>query len=107
MTLLAGLVNLGGLGGCGDPADSLEALKAQRAQLDATVWADETLAQEYEQTLVSVWDALLGAGRRRDHAGKAAVLSSIDFEELRVSTPRRCISGWAERPASSRSRFVG
>jgi hypothetical protein len=60
--------------------------KAQRAKLDETVWADETLAQEYERTLVALWDALLAAGH--DSAAKVAVLSSLEFEELTIGAPR-------------------
>jgi hypothetical protein len=89
LALLAALLHLAWLG-CRDdhrPA-TLDDWKAHRARLEATVWADEMLAQEYERTLVSLWDALLDAGRRGDPAGKVEVLSSIDFEELTLGTPR-------------------
>jgi hypothetical protein len=89
LTLLAALLHLACLGCRDDRANSVEDWKAHRARLDATVWADETLAQEYERTLVSLWDALLHAGRRGNPAGKVAALSSIDFEELTVGTPRQ------------------
>jgi hypothetical protein len=67
---------------------SLEAWRAQRARLDDTVWADERLAQQYEQTLVTLWDALLAAGRRGDQSAKLDVLSSLEFETLTLGTPR-------------------
>jgi hypothetical protein len=89
VTLLAALVSPWCLGCRGDRGDSPGGWEAQRARLDATVWADETLAQEYERTLVSLWDALLAAGRRGHQAGKVAALSAIDFEELTFGTPRR------------------
>jgi hypothetical protein len=66
---------------------SLEAWRAQRARLDQTVWADEKLAQQYERTLVALWDALLAAGRRGDPSAKIEVLSSLEFETLAVGAP--------------------
>jgi hypothetical protein len=72
--------------GAADKPSSLADWKAMRAQLDESVWADETLAQSYEQTLVALWDALLRAGR--DPSAKLAVLSSLEFEELTVGAPR-------------------
>jgi hypothetical protein len=76
--------------GCQDERTaSLAEWKAERARLDATVWADEQLAQEYERTLVALWDALLRARRRGDHAQKVAVLTSIGFESIELGTPRR------------------
>jgi hypothetical protein len=87
LTLLAASLHLACLGCRDDRTKSLEDWKAHRARLDATVWADEMRAQEYERTLVSLWDALLRAGRRGNSAGKVAALSSIDFEELTVGTP--------------------
>ena len=66
---------------------SLEAWRAQRARLDQTVWADEKLAQQYERTLVALWDALLAAGRRGDASEKIEVLSSLEFETLAVGAP--------------------
>ncbi len=67
---------------------SLEAWRAQRTRLDETVWADEKLAQQYERTLVALWDALLDAGRRGDPSAKVDVLSSLEFETLTIGTPR-------------------
>jgi len=67
---------------------SLEAWRAQRTRLDETVWADERLAQQYEQTLFALWDALLAAGRRGDPSAKVEVLSSLGFETLAIGTPR-------------------
>jgi hypothetical protein len=67
---------------------SLEAWRAQRTRLDETVWADERLAQQYEQTLFALWDALLAAGRRGEPSAKVEVLSSLEFETLTLGTPR-------------------
>ena len=86
--------------GCGDQRaaapgsvaerpDSLEEWREARAQLDATVWADEVLAQEYERTLVALWDALLAAERRGDAAATRAALGQVGLRELRVGTPER------------------
>jgi hypothetical protein len=44
------------------------------------------LAQEHERALVRLWDALLGAGRRGDLAAKADILTSVEFETLRVGS---------------------
>jgi hypothetical protein len=67
---------------------SLEAWRVQRDRLDNTVWADEKLAQDYERSIVALWDALLAAGRRGDPATKVEVLSSLEFESLTLGTPR-------------------
>jgi hypothetical protein len=67
---------------------SVEEWKDERARFDATVWADETLAQEYERTLVALWDELLAAERRGEAAATLATLASVGFEELRVGAPR-------------------
>jgi len=75
---------------CGDgnsrPA-SLEEWQTQRSRLDETVWADERLAQEYEQSLVALWDALLAADRRDDPAAKAEVLAQVALERITLGTP--------------------
>ena len=65
---------------------SLAEWKAERASLDATTWADEVLAQEYERTLVALWDALLAAQHRGDAAATRRALSQVGFRELRVGT---------------------
>ena len=70
---------------CGDP---VQELSEQRQRLDESVWADEVLAGEYEGALVSLWDGLLEAGRRGDPSAKVGVLGAVDFESLRVGTPR-------------------
>jgi hypothetical protein len=66
---------------------SLEEWRAQRSRLDQTVWADERLAQEYEQSLVALWDALLAADRRGDSAAKADVLARVALERITLGTP--------------------
>ena len=70
---------------CGD---AVQELSEHRQRLDETVWADEVLAGDYEGALVSLWDALLEAGRRGDLPAKVGVLGAVDFESLRVGTPR-------------------
>ena len=70
---------------CGD---AVEELSEHRQRLDETVWADEVLAGDYEAALVSLWDGLLEAGRRGDLPAKVGVLGAVDFESLRVGTPR-------------------
>lgn len=53
-------------------------LRVQREELDATLWRTETLAQEHEQRLVSLWDDLLAAGRRDDALAKFRILADLD-----------------------------
>jgi hypothetical protein len=75
---------------CGEGNDrpaSVEEWQAQRARLDETVWADERLAQQYEQSLVALWDALLAADRRGDPAAKADALASVALERITLGTP--------------------
>jgi putative component of toxin-antitoxin plasmid stabilization module len=72
--------------GDGRPA-SLEAWQAQRSRLDESVWANERLAQEYEQSLVALWDALLAADRRGDPAAKADVLARVALERITLGKP--------------------
>jgi hypothetical protein len=67
---------------------SLDDWKAHRSRLDATVWAAEKQAEEYERALVSLWDALHEAGRSGDPAAKGAVLASVDLEALRLGARR-------------------
>lgn len=95
LALLPGLWLLGA--GCGEeggdpPATSatrpatLEDWKQQREAADEEVWADEKLAEEYERTLVALWDALL-AVQEQDAAQTATVLGGIDFERLLIGSP--------------------
>ncbi len=77
--------------GCGDDRieaepNSLAEWKALRAYHDENVWADENLAQEYEQSLVAIWDALLGVDDDFDR--KVAIMSSIQFDEVALGTPK-------------------
>jgi len=66
---------------------SLEAWRAQRSRLDESVWANERLAQQYEQSLVALWDALLAADRRGDPAAKADVLARVALERITLGKP--------------------
>ncbi|MFB3117382.1 MAG: FG-GAP repeat domain-containing protein, partial [Myxococcota bacterium] len=78
--------------GCGDGdlpegrPKSLAEWKALRAYHDENVWANETLAQEYELTLVAIWDTLLGVDD--DTYRKVAILSSIQFDEVALGQPK-------------------
>ncbi|TFG93651.1 MAG: VCBS repeat-containing protein, partial [Myxococcales bacterium] len=71
----------------GERPASAQAWKQERARLDETQWAGERLAQQYEATLVALWDALLAAGRRGDEQAKRLALAGVAFEALRVGTP--------------------
>jgi len=70
----------------GEP-NSLAEWKALRAYHDENVWANETLAQEYELSLVAIWDALLGVDD--DYDQKVEILSSIQFDEVALGKPKR------------------
>ena len=64
------------------PAEARPSLRAQREQLDATVWRRESEAQEYERSLVALWDELLAAGRRGDPGAKFRILAQLAPEEV-------------------------
>jgi hypothetical protein len=68
---------------------SLESWIAHRQRLEKTVWADEILAQQYEQMLVALWDTLLRADRNGDPGAKSTIFASIDFETLTIQTPHQ------------------
>jgi len=78
------------LTGCGEnrnsPPQSLADWIAHRQRLEETVWADEFLAQQYEKTLVALWDALLRADRNGNSDEKSEILASIDFDTLTIGT---------------------
>ena len=91
LALVIGWLGLAPLG-CGDGdrpegrPKSLGEWKALRAYHDENVWANETLAQEYELTLVAIWDTLLGVDD--DTYRKVAILSSIQFDEVTLGKPK-------------------
>lgn len=58
------------------PAKDLESLLADRTAKQHSVWQEETLAQEYEETFIRLWDAL------RDSDDPDAVLRAFPFNEL-------------------------
>jgi len=66
-----------------------EGWRNARAELNRTVWADDRLADEYEETLIVLWDDLLRAERSGQAGGKAEVLAGLDFETMRVGRPRK------------------
>ena len=61
---------------------------ARRAALEATVWADEKLAEEYERSILAFWDALLDASRSGNPERHAEVFREIPLREIRVGRPR-------------------
>jgi hypothetical protein len=84
------LALIGGTVACGDDhgrPGSLEEWRAQRSHFDETIWVDERLAQEYEQSLVTLWDALLDADRRGDPAAKVDVLANVALERITIGKP--------------------
>jgi hypothetical protein len=56
--------------------EQVEALAARASRLDTTVWQRETVAQEYEDRFVALWDAL------RSSDDKYAVLKRFPFDAL-------------------------
>jgi hypothetical protein len=63
-------------------------LKAQRAQLNETTWANERLAQEHEQTLVALWDALLENERKDARELAPDIFAALEFEEITLGAAR-------------------
>ena len=57
------------------------ALQAQERELDQTIWADEMLAQEYEQVFIDMWDAM------RHSTNQLSVLSNMSFGQLLIGAP--------------------
>ena len=64
-----------------DRNPSLGTLRDERRKLDSIVWQDEVLAQEYEQPVVRLWDAL------RESRKKLKVLGEFSFERLLLGEP--------------------
>jgi enediyne biosynthesis protein E4 len=65
----------------------LWALRADRARRDATVWEIENRAQEFENSLVALWDDLLEANRAADPKDKFRILAEVGLGELVLGTP--------------------
>lgn len=59
-----------------------ERLLAERRRLDETVWSREVLAQEYENTIVRLWDDL------RASADPYTVFEKADLGELKLGNPQ-------------------
>ncbi|MBW2388464.1 MAG: CRTAC1 family protein [Deltaproteobacteria bacterium] len=91
--LVSAALLLATLSGCGEDRaafpQSLDSWIAHRQQLEQTVWADELIAQQYERTLVALWDALLRADRNDVPGAKAKIFAAIDFDTLTIGTPGR------------------
>lgn len=59
-------------------------LKEEREDLDKTVWAMESAAQEHEETVIKYWDRMV---RRTDD--KFAVLAQVPFEEITLGAAQK------------------
>ena len=88
--LVSAALLLAVLSGCSEDRaafpQSLDSWIAHRQQLEETVWADELIAQQYERTLVALWDALLRADRNDVPGAKSKIFASIDFDTLTIGT---------------------
>ncbi len=62
-------------------AKEKEKIEAKAREWEETVWAEETLAQEYEDTFVRLWDELRAAD------DKFEVLAAFPLKELVVGSP--------------------
>ena len=60
-------------------APDVASLRQARAELDATVWADERLAQEYEHAFVALWDDLRGS------SDPIATLAAFPFDTITIA----------------------
>jgi ASPIC and UnbV/FG-GAP-like repeat len=56
-------------------------LARQRQEQDKTIWSEELLAQEYEETFVKLWDDLRLSGH------KPGVFAAFQFEGLTIGQP--------------------
>jgi hypothetical protein len=75
------------------PPPPQPSLQVQRQVLDATVWKDEVVAQDYEAPFIELWDRL------RAPVDKRAVLEAFAFELLRLGqakAPRKLDHGMVE-----------
>ena len=64
------------------------ALLAERRQLEGTVWKNEVLAREHEQSLVNLWDALLDVDRS-GRGDKFAILANLAFSRITLGKRTR------------------
>lgn len=84
MTLIGLLPATAGLGQSEEPPDPatidarFQELLRARSEADATTFAQERLAQEYEETFVAFWDALRAAG------DPFAVFAGFQFDQIRL-----------------------
>jgi hypothetical protein len=80
------------LSGCSENStslpESIEDWVEHRQRLEETVWADEIQAQQYEQTLIALWDALLRVDDNAAPGAKAQILAGVDFDVLTLGTPQ-------------------
>ena len=73
--------------------ESIEQLRArahklarEREQQDKTIWSEERLAQEYEETFVKLWDDL------RLNGHKPGDFIAFQFEQLRIGSPGEAVN---------------
>lgn len=64
-------------------------LRLERAERDTTVWQSENLAQEYEASLVALWDQLLAADRRDARPEKFRALAALQLGQITLGEPTR------------------
>ena len=67
-------------------AEDKHVLVAQRQELDETVWRQEVVAQQYEQALVQLWDALLDEGRVPDGDELSVLENLVRFNEMQIGS---------------------
>ena len=67
-------------------AEDKHVLVAQRQELDETVWRQEVVAQQYEQALVQLWDALLDEARVPDGDELSVLANHVRFNEMQIGS---------------------
>ncbi|MDA0814075.1 MAG: CRTAC1 family protein [Verrucomicrobia bacterium] len=86
-TIVIGAVTLAlvARAGCQEPDEATKALLTQRRQLDETVFAMEKKAQEYEESLVYLWDSLLSVDRT-NKGDTFEIFAKIPLESILLGT---------------------
>ena len=64
-----------------------ESLADLRRQRDDTVWKKETLAQQYEQSIVRLWDQLLNEQHKPSGGDPFSVFANQTLEAIRIGQP--------------------
>jgi hypothetical protein len=68
-----------------EQSDETKAILKQRRNLDDTVWAMEQKAQEYEATLVHLWDSLLEIDRTKK-GDKFGIFANLPLKSILLGT---------------------